>query len=361
MDAAWQFAASHRGRQAAPDAATVWPVRALFAIFALLVACDEPDAPPAREPSRELVAPEALLPLSIGDRWRERIDGRERTRGVTAHTLEGLAVVFGQGDVRPSFYRADASEAGLVDPEGRMIEPLLRAPLEVGARFDYTLGDGPTAARCEADVVALDARARVGGAALEGCVRIVRRCVHPAGVVFEVETTRRTEETYCPRVGRVRVQQTIDPPLAGAEGTSVVELVSFRVAGAPVTAPPARFGCDAVLLLPSDVAAACGPEWRFAGEEESDGACVHRFSAGEGTLEVRVSRGPDESGSAAALDAWLAERGPELTRIGETHHASRDGVHRLAGTEGRHLVALETRGCEPERAARLVPFLRSLL
>ena len=325
----------------------------------------EPDERPSA-PEEVEATPDALFPLAIGDRWRERVgEGSTRTRGITAHTLEGHAVMFGQADRRPAFYRADAREAALVDPNGRVLEPLLRAPIRAGARFEYDLGEGPTAAACEASVVETGARVRVPGATLEGCVRVERRCVHPPGIVFEVETTRLVEETYCAGVGRVRTRQTIEPPLAGAEGVQTVELIGYRVAGAPVQAPPSTFGCDGVLLLPSDVQAACGPEWAFAGEETLADGCVHRFTrtdegAGDGVLELRVSRRPDEAAAAAALDALLAAGVPS-SPAGDVRVSARESGVSLGGTEGAHIVLVQTTGCPAERAARLVPFVRSLL
>lgn len=341
-------------------------------------------------PAEVEATPDALFPLAIGDRWRERIgESGARTRGITAHTLEGHAVMFGQADRRPAFYRADAQEAALVDPSGRVLEPLLRAPIRAGARFEYELGEGPTAASCTAAVVETGARTRVSRTPLEGCVRVERRCTHPPGLVFEVETTRRVEETYCPGVGRVRTRQTLEPPLAGAEGVQTVELIGYRIAGAPAEAPPATLGCDGVLLLPSDVQAACGPEWTFAGEETLADGCVHRFTAhtvaahtvaahtvagqtvaghtvagtdeaAEGVLELRVSRRPDEAAAAAALDALLAA-GQEGAPAGDVRVSEREGGVSLGATEGAHVVLVQTSGCPSERAARLVPFVRSLL
>jgi hypothetical protein len=343
--------------------------RLLIALL-LLFGCDASPTPPResapatreRERAEEEdtpFTPDVLFPLSIGDRWRERVSEHgPRTRGVTAHTLEGHAVVFGQGETRPAFYRADAQEAALVDPQGRVLEPLLRAPVRVGSSFRYTLGEGPIAAPCEAEVVATRVRAEVGGASVEGCVRVLRQCVHPAGLVFESQTTRRAEELYCPRIGRVRSQQTLDPPLPTNDETAVVELLAYRVAGAPALAPPERFGCDGLLLLPSDAAAACGPEWRFVAEESVSSGCVHRFTSGEGTLAVRVTRRADAAAAATALDALAPSDAP---RLGEARHVEREGLHVLAGTAGPHVVEVETRGCEPERAARLVPFVGTLV
>lgn len=331
----------------------------------LAVGCDPPREEPAPSPPAA-ITPAELAPLAIGDRWRERVaDGIHRTRGVTAHTLEGLAVVFGQGDRRPSFYSADARRAALVDPSGRVLEPLLRAPLSVGASWSYSLGEGASAAPCEAEVMRTSVTHDVGGAALEDCVRVVRRCAHPPGVVFERETSRVSDETWCPRVGRVRTEQTLDPPLSDAPSVQTVELLGYRVAGAPLAPPPARFDCDQLLLLPSDVQAACGPEWSFVEERSLEAGCVHRFAQGgfaqgDAILEVRATLRPSASSAERALEDLLSAAGAPR-RIGDTRVAERDGAITAAGTEGPHLVLVQTAACEAERAARLVPFVRSLM
>lgn len=286
-------------------------------------------------------------------------DGAHRTRGVTARTLDGLAVVFGQGDRRPSFYRTNAREAALVDPQGNVLEPLVRSPIREGARFRYMLGEGATAATCEAVIAETDVEALVAGVSLEGCVRITRRCVHPAGLVFERETARRSEEMFCPHVGRVRSEQRLDPPLPDVPAVQTVELVSYRVAGAPVAPPPPAFDCDAALLLPSDVQGACGPEWRAIGEARVEEGCAHRFTDGEATLEVRMTRRPDAGEAERALASVLAAAGAER-RVEDARVVEHDGVVTAGAVEGRHVFVIETDGCTAERAARLVPVLRSI-
>lgn len=338
-------------------------MRVLLALTALLgLGCDPPREEVARPATREAeVDPAQLAPLAIGDRWRERVgDGVHRTRGVTAHTLEELAVVFGQGDRRPSFYSATARRVALVDPSGRVLEPLLSAPLREGATWSYTLGEGASAASCEVEVQDSGVSREVGGATLDGCLQISRRCLHPAGLVFTSETTRLSEETWCPRVGRVLARQTLDPPLAGAPAVTTVELLAYRVAGAPVAPRPARFDCDQVLLLPSDVHAACGPDWTFVEERSIEDGCVHTFAREDASLEVRASRRSSAASAERALDEILEASGAERV-LGEVRVAERDGGVTAGGTEGPHLVIVQASACEAERAARLVPFTRSLM
>ncbi|MEQ8454010.1 MAG: hypothetical protein RLO52_34895 [Sandaracinaceae bacterium] len=241
-----------------------------------------------------------------------------RTRGVTARTAEGLAVLFGQGDTQPAFHRVDDAVVGLARPDGTLIEPYLRAPIRQGARWAY---DGAQGARCEGTVRGDDAR----GTGLD-CVQVRRRCVHPEGTLFGPETTRVTDETYCAGVGRVHARTELTPPIEGATPGDV-EVIAWRVAGAPARLPE-TFGCDGFLLLPSDVQAACGPEWRWESEEEDGAACVHRFSAGGRSLEVEA--------------------------------ADRELEGELVVREGRLWAAVRG-GCGAERTRRLEGLLRSLL
>lgn len=313
----------------------------------------------------------ALFPVAVGDRWRERVGTARTTRGVTALSANGLAVVFGQTDERPSFFSVTDDEVALATPDGAVVEPLLRAPLRVGQRWSYAIGEAAEAVACTAHVEARDAH--VEALSLEGCLRVRRVCEHPMGGPFTVPTTRTTEETYCPGVGRVRSRTALDPPLFGAEAPSEIVLVAFAVAGAPAPPSPARFDCDGALLLPSDVQAACGRQWRWIGEETSDGRCVHRFSSGDEALEVRLSRRDDEEAARASLTRSFA---PRVGVVGASAAADSgralaiDGLEArqfagsalLGAVEGPHTLLVESGpGCPPERAARLFPLLRSLV
>ncbi len=310
---------------------------------------------PAPEP-RPAAALAPLFPLEVGDRWRERLGpDASRTRGVTARTPTGLAVIFGQGDRRPAFYASTADEVALVTPDGRTLEPLLRAPVRAGEGFSYENGGS----RCEVRYARTDASREVRGVALEGCVALERTCTHPAGAPFPVETRRVSEETYCPGVGRVAVRTTLSPPPSGAGTIAPVELASFRVASGPSLAPPGRFGCDDALLLPSDVQAALGPRWEWAGEEPLAEGCVHRFTGDEDALEVRFVRHADEAAARRARALGLGEGEPVTMERAE---ARRDAAGlRVGAVAGRVLVSVVGRGdVSAEGVGRLLPLLESL-
>jgi hypothetical protein len=71
-----------------------------------------------------------------------------------------------------------------------------------------------------------------------------------------------------------------------------------------------------------------------------------------------VTRQANATEATTVLDARVPA---DAARLGETRHLEREGLHLLGGAEAAHVVVVETRGCEPERAARLVPFLRQML
>jgi hypothetical protein len=120
-------------------------------------------------------------------------------------------------------------------------------------------------------------------------------------------------------------------------------LVSWNVSGGPLPPRGRVHGCDEVLLLPSDVQAACGAALMPVGERTGvvDGAaCSFRFGGGGREVEVRVERSPaapavpNPATPAAVADA----PGPRLV------------VHTPSAT-------VRTTGCED---SRLGPLFRSL-
>ncbi|HJL17521.1 MAG TPA: hypothetical protein RMH99_17770 [Sandaracinaceae bacterium LLY-WYZ-13_1] len=212
------------------------------------------------------------------------------------------------------------------------------------------------------------------------------RLSEPETVAVTALAPRSVGDRWRERVGA------IDPPPPGAEdGRSEVAVVGYRVAGAPPLPSPADFDCGAVLLLPSDVQAACGPAWRWTGEEALDDACVHRFERARGgagrapdatggrgpggagdppvggdgaadVLEIRVARRTSADAAHEALGRSLEAHGGEAVRLQDARAARGEAGLLVAFTEGRHHGAIQiTGGCALDRAARLVPLLRSLV
>ncbi len=326
---------------------------ALFMSAAVLGGCargcsDTPDADarPMVRP-RETVALPRYFPLTRGDRWRTRggSDGTvSRVFGVTGVDARGVAVVFGAANGAPERYTANATEVARVDEQGVTLVPLLRAPLDEGAHWEYALAERGVSVPCEARVVRVDSAPRVvGGAELTGCVTVHRVCRYPAGTPFPLATAHSRDETYCPHVGLVEEAQRFTPPPApGLLPAQLSDrLVSWNVSGGPVPPRATPRGCDHVLLLPSDVQAACGAALMPVGERTGvvDGAaCVFRFAGGGREVDVRVERS-SAAGLAPATPAAV-DNAP--------------GPHFVVQTPS---ATVRTTGCED---SRLGPLFRSL-
>jgi hypothetical protein len=259
------------------------------------------------------------FPLGRGDRWRTLggSDGNlPRVFGVTGKDARGVAVVFGGAGSTPERYTASETEIARADEQGRALVPLLRAPLEEGATWAYTLAERGVSIPCEARVVRVDAAPRtLRDVVLEGCATVRRVCRYPAGTPFPLATTHTQDETYCPDVGLVEASQRFSPPPSpGLLPTQTTErLVAWNVAGGPLPGPPPLLGCDDVLLLPSDVQAACGAGLAPAGERAGvveDGACVLRFAGGGGSVDVRIR--PVSAANAAISVEAPTPTGPRL-------------------------------------------------
>ncbi|HJL04392.1 MAG TPA: hypothetical protein RMH85_25370 [Polyangiaceae bacterium LLY-WYZ-15_(1-7)] len=347
----------------------------------LLAACGPCGGAPAEEAAEaEEVDPAIYFPMNEGDRWGlERDDGERSVLAVTDRTEGGAAVFFGSG--RTSAERFAATDEGVVwvGPGDEVLAPLLDRPMELGHAWSYTLGD----TRCEARYATVDAEAEVAGLELEACVEVRRRCVHPAGKPFPEETTEIREELYCPYVGRVKETLRFRPAMEGVPAERSWTVGYYRVADAPAPPLPERFDCDAVLLLPSDVQAACGPRLRPAGAARVEGACRFRFTAPGGILEVRAERHADEATRAeldAAVEAWEGEGAEDPEDEGDAEaepaesedgggdgdgdaEAGADAALVAGAIEGRHLllVRADAAACRPEDARRLLPLLQSLV
>ncbi len=333
-------------------AARLTAARLTAALLALLAptttACSEHAATGATRASTTTAGALPLaryFPLARGDRWRTRggSDGTiPRVFGVTGVDATGVAVVFGGAGPTPERFRVTATEIARVDDHGRALVPLLRAPIEEGAAWSYTLAERGVSIPCEARVLRIDRAPRtLRGVSLAGCATVERACHYPIGAPFPIATTHTQDETYCPDVGVVEQQQRFSPPPArGLIPIQTTErLVAWNVAGGPVPAPGAHLDCDAVLLLPSDVQAACGAGL-MAGDEPTGvlegGECVLRYAGGGRTVEVRVAPPPTAAAPTSAVPAA-------------------PGAARLRVETPRAVVTID--GCDD---SRLVPLLRSL-
>jgi hypothetical protein len=203
--------------------------------------------------------------------------------------------------------------------------------------------------------------------ALAGCIEVVRRCNYPEGQPFRAPTTQTNEEVYCPNVGRVRQTLTFDPapPEGLLPGRRVERVVGFRVRGGPAMPEPPAFSCEHVIVLPSDVQAACGaavqPRNPLAGEP-GDESCTYRYLAPNGEITIRVARA-DEPVSEESIDAHLAPTAESPVRTQEGARLVTGEQVRIGLASDRVLVVLTTdpAACPEESALRLVPLLRSLI
>jgi len=312
----------------------------------------------------------SYFPLRPGDRWLLQAASPEAKQlsGISGVDDQGVAFLVGTGRPYAERYRASEEEIALVDPAGEVLVPILRAPLVLGASWRYELEGKDATTPCEASVAEIALSESIAGVRFEGCVEIQRICRYPIGELFAAPTTHTSAELYCPGVGRVREEGVFDPPPPGGliPARRESRLLSYQVAGAPIPQHE-RFDCDALLLLPSDVQAACGPAMGARPPElgeSRDSGCTFRYGSDEGALEIRVTRleAPPEQGSARA-DTFVQEqaRAPAQARDGVS---SATGASVALATQiGAHEVQMlaETGVCGEENLRRLVPLIRSLL
>jgi hypothetical protein len=323
----------------------VCPLACASLVVLLATACKSPPAErsgaAAPAPTRRSgVAVARYFPLSPGDRWRTRggSDGTvPRAFGVTGVDARGVAVVFGGAGETPERYRADAQSVTRVDEQGQPLFPVLRAPLDESATWSYALAERGVSIPCTATLTRVDPVARmVAGASFDACITVHRACRYPAGAPFPLATTHERDETYCPGVGLVEETQRFTPPPAPGllPATLRERLVAWRVRGAPPPVGGAALGCDDVLLLPSDVQAACGAVLAPRGERtgtDEDGACVFRYAGGPREVEVRVRDARD--GRHASFGA------PSSDGASLTLQTARASIY-VAGCDDPRLAAL---------------------
>jgi hypothetical protein len=259
-----------------------------------------------------------------------------RLVGVTGIDDSGIAVIHGSAHTEAERYVLRDGAITRVTPDGRAVSPILEEPLTEDTRFSYHHEEAEIRVECDVRVASTSERETITNVSLEGCIALVRTCRYPAGAPFPTETTHTRDETYCPGVGLVRERSVFRPPptRSAIPADRSERVVGFRVEGGP---PPPRDGCARYIVLPNDVAAACGPDVRAAegstGTDLGSGGCAYRYALGTAELEVVVG----------APNAAL----PESTLARVSH-------------EGRAAwVAGPPAGCPG--AERMAPLLSSLL
>ena len=291
-----------------------------------------------REEPQSAHAASEYMPLQPGNRWAYEGSAGPSTMAVIA-VQEGVAIVVGSARTAPLRLRTTPVAVTMLDLEGRELGALLDGPIEEERSWHYELGD----TRCEARYVDIDVSTEVAGLTLEACVRVERRCVHPAGQPFPIETTEVHEELYCPAVGRVEERIALEPAPEGMPLAREDRLTFYRVAGAPVPQRDASRACEQFLLLESDVQAACGTGFHRAEASDDAPDCTFEFTGG-GESRVQVSLlGP--AGDDHVAPDWLSEHPSiESTSNGQ-----------------RFRAVLYGDACPLERFGQLEPLIESLL
>lgn len=323
------------------------------------------DPAPTGGPSAEGRPASDYFPLKRGDRWRVRAEpGLPVIKGVTGIESGGTAVVATTGQRLIERYRAGRGEVALVDPEGAVLVPILRAPLKRGSRWTYRMA-GPAAGECEARIVASDARHEIGTVQLEACVDVERVCTYSG----EGPGPRRLTqgERYCPALGLVQQRIALEPPPPQGPGELREALASWRIDGAPVPPDNGRFDCADFLLLPTDVRAACGTELQGKGLESGaslDRACAYEYEGPGGTLRVSALRIDRDATDQDVLQ--VVRRGHPDAGVraeGETQIIATGDRMRLASRAANTIFVVDASpaACSAANAQRLLPLLRSLV
>ncbi|MEM9192351.1 MAG: hypothetical protein AAGF12_24465, partial [Myxococcota bacterium] len=285
--------------------------------------------------------PRELFPIAVGNRWRYRFrDGFEHNWGISAVTEAGVAVAFGSASALAERYTATEEELRLVAPSGQVLAVLLRSPLREGQRWDYARPDPQGDMACTAEVESVGS--------FEHADLHFDRCVT---VRHDCERVR-IAETHCAGVGRTARSFQLRSAPSTAEGSSTTStpprqgersveagaetLIGYRVAGAPIFRPR-PVDCRSVILLPSDVAAACGPldSGGAPGGAAQDGAaCRYRFRRADADIDFLIF-----AGSAPADRGRLLFENPRAAVV----------------------VASPEEACSAANLGRLEPVLASLL
>jgi hypothetical protein len=180
-------------------------------VFCALVAgCASAPARPSAGSSVGEV--KAMFPLAVGNRWSYRVSFLGASQELTVSIVSGDGYLF--QDSRGQRFRVDHD--GLRDDQ----RYLLRAPLEKGTKWSAVI-DITHTEFYRVDEVGLSVEVPAGG--FTGCVRVLASTPEsPQHILI-------AEQTYCPRVGLVRVVTFAE--IEGKRGPPQVtqELVSYRV------------------------------------------------------------------------------------------------------------------------------------
>ncbi|MCC7540391.1 MAG: hypothetical protein IT379_29510 [Deltaproteobacteria bacterium] len=345
----------------------------LAAAAVLLAACPDESAgsssgsPGATFPTEA----NAFFPASLGDRWRYRAQGGSPRLAAVTSTSEGVIVMHGVGTPTVR-YKANAREVAVVDLAGRTMYPLLRGPLRRGEEWRYELTERDVRIPCKVRVGRDRADWTFRGTKVAGCVELARECRYPRGVPFDRETRHTEREIWCPAIGRVSTEASFDPPPPRGflPAFSRERLAAFRVRGAPVVSSLPVFSCDDLILVSSDVAAACGTSLDPVEPEAGlshEGTCTYVWEVpGAARIRVRVSRLARDA-TTEDLDRALGAIASGATTQSETgierarRISSDPGI--FAFSEGAHVASIEagSRACSPDGARKLIPLVRSLL
>lgn len=227
--------------------------------FALVLASCGPSE--ARGPAETRRAAGDFVAQGVGDRVRMRYRPGDRIEheGVSARDARGRLVVHGTDRVAIGLVRVESDAVWLVAPDDSRLVPLVVGPITKGTTTRYPLDRDGARGSCSLAITEVERRRIVAGVAFEGCLEQHRRCSLEPGGALPRATTIDEDEVLCPGLGLVARSFRVEPPLPfeGVSSDERGELAGFLVAGTPVL-PPSTSLADRLIVLPTDVAAACG-------------------------------------------------------------------------------------------------------
>ncbi len=323
---------------------------------------------PEAEPQEPPPSASDYFPMNPGDRWGMQVGDEHHVWGIVSRTEDGTATLFGTDRIAAERFRLEDDGVKLVDPTGGAIGVLIPEPASAGAEWTYTLG----AASCSAKIERTGMGIALTGQRVDRCMLIQRTCTHPAGQPFPRETEEQHEELYCAGIGRVRERVRFEPEPEGIE-ERVYLSTFYRVQGAPAPTPREPFRCDDILLMPSDVHAACGtwaelPTLHADDTPLREGELVH-CSFGSDALRFGILQ-HNEAAEGQRLETHFAsvagEPGELANGVRQYHQAGEGDAPDhfvVGGGEGRFSIVLSSTDprCSSEGLSRLLPLMQSLV